>query len=261
MDPPSRYISKMSAQVQANLKVKKQRIVSSAFQKSEISDISEYLETKLSGLQTDLDYITTYRQGLHESHRSRDITLHELSTEQEALDHRFDPLFEQLEVLKRCRKSIEQDIEEQAHKVKKPKFDPTNLPTYDELETAFASAIFSKVMSASAKQTAKGFDQKAFRNSVWEYYGASKSDIQVWCHVIGRWFDAQATKAAHIVPMSLESQELAYCFGVGDAILSEPSNGTYFLFFIKFSTQLDAQVKLIIEFRHHIIPHRGEGIG
>ena len=91
-------------------------------------------------------------------------------------------------------------------------------------------------MAASAKIKKRKFDQVKFRAAAIAFYSAGRRYLgpgeyqkdtekytQAYCHLSG-WADAKTVKAAHIVPKSLESPELSYIFGVGDAVLSDPRN-------------------------------------
>jgi hypothetical protein len=89
---------------------------------------------------------------------------------------------------------------------------------------AYASIIMSKIMAATSevKKGNKKCNQSAYADGVLSFYGASnKTDGLKYCHLTG-WQGERSVKCAHLVPKSLESNDLAYLFGVRKIVLSEP---------------------------------------
>lgn len=133
------------------------------------------------------------------------------------LDLESRPTEEEIVVLKRQRKMVEEDIEDE-------------MPQRQDLEAAYASVLSAKVISATAKQSKSDFDQSEFKKDVVKYCGARKMDETdgkrplTYCHLSG-WWDKNQVKAAHLVRKSLQSEELAYLFGVGEVVLLEARNG------------------------------------
>lgn len=104
------------------------------------------------------------------------------------VDVETNPSEQEIVVLKRQKKIVAEDLEDQ-------------LPAYTKLEDAYASVIISKVMGAVAKQGKKKFKQSEFKSNVLEYYGASRivgkgNDRQACCHLTG-WQPDSLVKAAH----------------------------------------------------------------
>jgi hypothetical protein len=96
------------------------------------------------------------------------------------------------------------------------------LDDYDLVEAAYANIIVNKIMLAG-RQNKQGFNRKKFSEEVDNYYNAAKiehGEKYRWCHILARWIPHKDVRAAHIVPKSLESEELNYFFRVGDVILS-----------------------------------------
>jgi hypothetical protein len=124
----------------------------------------------------------------------------------------------ELLTLKRQKKAISDDID-------------GVLPQYSTIEGAYSSVLMAKIMSASGKQKkGKPFDQRTFSKAVLSFYGAVRrpygEPVQKYCHLTGGQPD-NLVKCAHLVPKSLESDELAYLFGVRETVLSEPRNGMF----------------------------------
>jgi hypothetical protein len=76
-------------------------------------------------------------------------------------------------------------------------------------------------------------DQRASSKAVLSFYGAIRHRntgfVEKYCHLTG-WLPEKQVKCAHLVPKSLESDELAYIFGVRETVLSEPRDGMFISF-------------------------------
>lgn len=81
-------------------------------------------------------------------------------------------------------------------------------------------------MSSGIQIPREKFKHKAFRNKVVKRYD---SKLTIDGKVVG-WHDASQTKAAHIVPRALPSDEFSYLFGVGEEVVpTDPRNGVWIL--------------------------------
>ena len=119
--------------------------------------------------------------------------------------------------LKRHRKHIEEDI-----------FDDWK----QNLETAYSMAMknrgrIPRQLSRTERNYTKHV-QEDIRVAVEAYYDAVKETLEVTqvkkevhCAVTKKWYDSKATKAAHLVPKSLQPTELSYLFGVGEIELND----------------------------------------
>ncbi|KAJ5549849.1 hypothetical protein N7535_002208 [Penicillium sp. DV-2018c] len=94
------------------------------------------------------------------------------------------------------------------------------------LERAYRDLIVSRVVRADRGQRVSSFNQSRFKKDVNKYYSTvdSNDGTAHWCHVIGGFFDKTFVKAAHIVPKSLDREELAHLFGDEDVVISLPQN-------------------------------------
>ncbi|KAL8661886.1 MAG: hypothetical protein Q9202_005168 [Teloschistes flavicans] len=195
----------------------KQRRVSRNSTISRSSSISEFLVAKEEVNKLDLEFTEHILKSLSEAliqgviprkvydAIKQEVTKYDLKRRQEFV------------VLKRQRKFVQEDLDDMR-------------PSLQTVEDAYASVIVNKVMTATAKQKKRQFDQSAFQKAVLEYYDASRSPVsagqprEAFCLLTG-WRNSKEVKAAHIVPKSLKSDELSYLFGVGDAMLKDPRNG------------------------------------
>jgi hypothetical protein len=211
---------------------------------SNLTTASDFLEEQIRTLSSDLDYVRAYRTGLRKE--SDRIPKRDLDEEVHEIEEVEDDRQESLAVFKRQRKIIEEDLAEEAAKIlppepTTPEKTPAKAPQYttpekpdqpvprEVIKQAFANSIVERVMTASSRQKKSKFDQASFRRSVEEFYGAVKygekgEKLAVHCAVTG-WQEPSLVKAAHIVPKSLKSDELAYLFGVGEIMLKDPRNG------------------------------------
>lgn len=70
-------------------------------------------------------------------------------------------------------------------------------------------------------------EQRRFINNLTRCFAAGRreaGDVR-FCSAIGTWVLSAFTTCAHIIPKSLDSKELAYVFGVGDAAVGDFRNG------------------------------------
>lgn len=191
------------------------------------STVSEFLEGKIKSNELEMDYLKTYQEGLYIAHRGEKITSEQFQAEIGTVLGNFRWAHQYLGFPKRQRKIIEEDIEDEIENHKR-EWSEDKEPDVSFLERAYTNTIVTRVMGASAKQRKSKFDQKAFRTDVMEYYGAQDGDA-AYCHLTG-WHYSKAVKAAHLVPKSLNGDEVSYIFGVGELVLSDPRNGKKHLF-------------------------------
>jgi hypothetical protein len=192
------------------------------------STISELLEHKVKACEADMEYVTCYQEGLREVLAARNINQNDYNKEVETLDKKYLPVMEELQVLKNQRRILEDDIEDEykAENKRLKAMKEGNEPDIALIERAYSSVMVSKVMSASAKQKKKRFDQSKFRRDVLSYYHASRDmdgSRQAYCHLTG-WQDRENIKAAHLVPKSLHGDELSFLFGARNLVLSDCKN-------------------------------------
>lgn len=197
---------------QQELRAIKGRQVSAASTLSTVSSTHDFVESKIEDVKIALEYNDKLRSGLKEAWSDGMIPNDVYQNLMEQIEHENRPREKEIVVLKRQKKFLIEDLDDSIR------------PVREKLEDAYASLIVDKVMSTTAKQKMK---KSKFKREVLEYYHASKminNKKHAWCHLLG-WHDAEFIKAAHIVPKSLQSEEVSYLFGVGEAILSSPRNG------------------------------------
>ncbi len=209
----------MASARQSTLSTIKQRAISYSSQISVAFNVSEFLESKILGLESTIEYVDSYKAGLVELYEGNKIEKRAYDEEIKEVDRQVREVEEQGVALKRQKKIIQEDLQEER-------------PKYETMEQAYASVITAKVMAAS-RQKNSNFNQTAFKESVYAYYDAAippekNPEIQrkVWCPISG-WNPEDTMKAAHLVPKSLESTELSHLFGVGEAVLYDPRNGGF----------------------------------
>ncbi|KAI9369358.1 hypothetical protein BJX61DRAFT_536488 [Aspergillus egyptiacus] len=228
LEIPKRVSSLMPKKRLDSLTHQKDRSVSAASRLSEMSvssNVSDFLDAKVAAMEADLDWIRCFRDGLDEVKARQLIDDGEFAAEIQPLLDSFRDTSQNLTILKRQQRLIEDDLEEELQ-VKKKR--TAEQPDDGLLERAYASTMVARVMAASAKQKkAKAFDQTQFRKDVVQYYNARDPDgeTSTWCHVLGMFLPSAEVKAAHLVPKSLSGDEISFLFGAGEAVLSDCRNG------------------------------------
>jgi hypothetical protein len=208
---PERFSSRRKTLLERK---ERHRTVSQSSKISTNSTVSEFLEAKVKDLRSEIDYLNDYRNGLLELDSTATPADPEFATTVTSAMKRLREREDELLVIKRQRKTLIDDVNEA-------------LDDCDLVEAAYANIIVNKVMLAG-RQNKRGFNRKKFSEKVDNYYKAAKiehGERYRWCHILAQWIPHKDVRAAHIVPKSLESEELNYFFGVGDVILSAPQNG------------------------------------
>ena len=214
----SEHLSRLPAAKREELGNIRKRKASALSTLSAASSTSDFVEAKIKNVEADLDYSETLRQALSESYKEGHLSEEQYREACRDLKSDVAPREDELVVLKRQKKVIEDDMQDE-------------LPAYRTLEDAYTASLVGKIMGACGKVKKSKFDQTRFRSDALERYNAKSRNEETgeelaWCHLIG-WCGAKRVKAAHIVPKTLESDSLAYLFGVGEAKLSDPRNGEF----------------------------------
>ncbi|KAK5445268.1 hypothetical protein LTS15_010049 [Exophiala xenobiotica] len=196
------------------------------------STTSEFLEKQLELVQSEFKYQRLIYDGLAE------VESETAEQKQQSLKQTWEamkPLGRELKELKRRWRGITQDFDDEI-KVQKRRAPVESGLTMEDMEQAYLNTIVARVMAASANQCKKPFNQGRFRTRVLDYYGvlgdpvtpeSPKEEIQqVWCSLIGEYFDAPKVKAAHLVPKCLKEEELITLFGSDEKeAIKSPRNG------------------------------------
>ncbi|CAG8923374.1 unnamed protein product [Penicillium salamii] len=226
---PERLSSLMSASQRSNLKEHQKRSVSSASAVSDISmrstdtTASDFLAAKIEQLESETSYIAAIKAGLDEVSSKGVLTDMDYRKELAPYLIRIRSAKSTIRVLKRQRKALEADLTETMKAEKRPRTQP---PSDDGLlERAYRDTIVSRVMRAEGKQRGKPFDHSTFKKEVNDYYSTvSNNGQKTWCHVLGMFVERRRVKAAHLVPKSLDQEELAHLFGDEDEVILLPQN-------------------------------------
>lgn len=203
--------------------IRRSASASSAFSSlSGASSTENFLQAKTDSLEADIAANNHIRDAFDEARRQRVIAEDEYKEAIGKTDMELAAAERELVVIRRQKKIILEDMDEA-------------MPKHETIGEAYADTITSRIMAATGHQkrssqqkNGRSSDQKAFRQDVFKYYGAKREtddgSIKKFCHLTG-WTGGELVKCAHIVPKSLDSDELAYLFGVRETMLSEPRNG------------------------------------
>lgn len=213
---PERVSSLFPSHVKNTLHDIKKRKVSAMSARSNSSTISEFIEQKIHEHKLNIDYTEQCRQGLRKAFEEKNLSLSEWKQLREGLQDQDKDDKSQYVTLKRQRLMIEDDIQDSSHN--------------KSLEGAYAVAMVNRVKIRRKKEDVSPKTvQRRFRNGILNFYDVKKvrenGERLVYCVASKEWWDAKLVKAAHLVPRSLESEELSYLFGAGTTDLSLPQNG------------------------------------
>lgn len=226
---PERISSLMPLARQEALTTHQRRSVSTASKLSQISQTSvestasDFLATKVAQLEDESHYIAEIKAGLDEANASMALENTEYRRQIEPLMNRLRSTTSTLRVIKRQRNMLEEDLNDTvAAEKRRRRHDP---PDEGLLERAYRDTIVTRVMRADGKQQALDFNQKKFKDQVNKYYNVSTVPNKTYCHVLGLYVNKKDVKAAHIVPKSMDREELGHLFGDQDAVVTLPQNG------------------------------------
>ncbi|CAI7615909.1 unnamed protein product [Penicillium crustosum] len=185
------------------------------------STTSDFFDAKIAALEDEKEYISCIKQGLDEVSSSGLLSSHTFQTEIGPILTRFRAISQTLDVLKRQRTLIEEDLEVE---VKRRRV--TGPSDNGLVERAYVDTIIPRVMDTAARTQKHPFNQKNFKKKVKEYYNVPTdfAEKTSYCHVLGFYLPGPSVKAAHLVPKSLSQEEVSHILGVQDGVLSDPSN-------------------------------------
>lgn len=201
------------------------RVSSSVATTSKVRSVSDFLEEKVRVHQCELDYLQSVHEGIHRAYDSHLLSPEEFRDAVSPFLSSAKQVSAELGTICRQRKIIEEDLEESVNAKRQRHGEPSR----EMLERAYTSSILERVMAARSKQKKdKSFNPRKFRKAVNDYYGINlENGIDPgagYCHVLGI-FNAEDIKAAHIVPKSLNGDEIAHLFGVKELVPEDPRNG------------------------------------
>jgi hypothetical protein len=186
-----------------------------------VDSTSDFLDAKLSVMESELEYIRCVRDGLSEARQTETISHDAFQREIQPFLQSFRSSSNVIQVVKRQRRLIVEDIDEETSSKRQTIECPCPLDQ-GLLERAYRDAIVFRVLDASAKQKAPKFGQSAFKKKVHDYYGVNEHCLPGfgWCHVLNTILPKKSVKAAHL-------------FGVDDGVLGDPRNGKNILFVVR----------------------------
>ncbi|RFU27637.1 hypothetical protein B7463_g8718, partial [Scytalidium lignicola] len=190
--------------------------VTTLSQLSSTNSTDDFIDTKIESILVDLAIDGKFRNHFDNAKKRKALIDERYNDAIKELKKKVGRKERELATLKRQEKAIADDMNDA-------------LSHYSTLEGAYSSVLMTKIISASGQQRKGGkFNQSEYAKAVLSYYNVERrlgpGYIRRYCHVTG-WYLDKEVKCAHLVPKSLESDELAYLFGVREVVLSEPRNG------------------------------------
>jgi glycyl-tRNA synthetase beta subunit len=201
------------------------KVSSSIATTSKVRSVSDFLEEKVRAHYCELDYLQSVHEGIHRAYDSHLLSPEEFQDAVSPFLSSAKQVSAELGTICRQRKILEEDLEESVNAKRRRHGEPSR----EMLERAYTSSILERVMATRAKQQKdKIFKPRKFKKAVNDYYGINPDNGidpgAGFCHVLGV-FNAEDIKAAHIVPKSLNGDEIAHLFGVEELVPEDPRNG------------------------------------
>ncbi|KAJ5241048.1 uncharacterized protein N7469_002639 [Penicillium citrinum] len=218
---PPVILSRLPKSLYDDLVVRRQRNIDLSQNTQDYRCVSDFLEDRIKLLTNDIQYIESAHRGLGFALDNLSLSAKEF---RDALRPFIPPsrlISKELRNLKRQKKLISEDLEDEVAVRKRQRTGPSATGLYLR---AYTDSMLQRVMAACGKRKPqKTFNARQFKHSVNEYYGIEKGSG--FCQIIGCEFIADDVKAAHIVPKSLTGEEISYLFG-GEIVVSlDPRNG------------------------------------
>ena len=216
---PELYTSLLPAACRNELDNIKKRKASASLLISTATTTDNFVAAKLEDAKIRIEYTNMIVKALKEATNEGILTREQCRDALVDLEKYMTLKTEEILVLKRQKKILKEDFHEIA-------------PKCSTLEDAYICSIMHKTMAATANTKKSKFDQSALKTKSIGFYLGGRQDYEtvgsgpydeLFCHLTG-WFLYRDVKAAHIVPKSLQSDELTYLFGVSDIVLDEPRN-------------------------------------
>ena len=130
---------------QSSLNDIKKRKVSTSSVLSTASSAAEFVVSMIEDVSLDIKYVDEMRKGLREVFDDGSLPVSQYTEAIEEVEKFSKPKENEIVVLKRQKKLIKDDLEE-------------NVPSHARLEDAYASIIMNKVMAATAKPKKKHYN-------------------------------------------------------------------------------------------------------
>lgn len=192
--------------------------------------ISSYLEHKTRLIQSQMNLRKTYIAGFDELEEMAAVDSDHLQQTRERILSEWKPLLRELELLKRSRRGLAQDMKDLIANNRRTRTEDN--PVLLTLEEAYSEVMMQRTntMACAAKQNEAFFNQAECRLAVLQRYNAHEKEYRIkphlaYCHLLCHWFDIRDVKAAHLVPKSFTS-ELKPLFGSDEtAAIKDPRNG------------------------------------
>ena len=217
---PEKYLTLLPPSISSTLvslraKVENYRSQSSDHTSNSFST-SGFLDTKILFLNAQTEYFELYQLAVRNFQREHIMSGVQCQEERDKIAEEEYETANEAIAIRLGRKIIQEDIDD-ALKAECP------------IEDAYAASMVGRVRLSTGKQKAQNFSQSRFKQDVLDYYDARFSDDTSklsWCHLLG-WYAADAVRAAHLVPKSLEEDSVSYLFGGEVKPATDVRNGMY----------------------------------
>ncbi|KAL1878852.1 hypothetical protein Plec18167_004147 [Paecilomyces lecythidis] len=217
---PKLYMSLMSDvhqnSISHKINVRDIRRASAASTNLATSSISQFIDQKAQLIDAEIELLRAYSSGLTNLRATKKIDGIEYNIYFKEIENKKRRLGAENILIKRQRKILEEDINDDVS---------ANIGLgheFDKIIEITYSSFMTDKMAAARKLSTRGLkhNQSRYRQGVIGYLQAQPHESVVWCHILGRVLPSSSVVVAHLVPESLESEELSYLFGASQLRVS-----------------------------------------
>ncbi|PGH11473.1 hypothetical protein AJ79_04848 [Helicocarpus griseus UAMH5409] len=240
------------------------------------STARDILNYKLRHCRTELDYFTHYQASLRQvlADPQQPISERDYLDEMGVVDRKCRPLLEELRILTRQRRAVEQDLADELAAIRsrarsrsraaeiadaEGSGDDEQKQMATLLERAYAAALYSKSTCDEITGQHPGLREAKFRRDVVAYHAASRlegGESQMYCHVTG-WWEAGSVKVTQLVPRGVRGEEVAWLFGDAEVAWGDRKNGI--TLHAKIEEAMDAGAIAIVPVAAAVAEEKGSG--
>ena len=177
---------------------------------------TEFVASRVQALETELKYRINIRRRLTIAREHHKISYEDYKQAIKSASGHLQRV--EVCVMKRRGNTFARDLDNILH-------------LHSDIKSAYAFLLVKEMQMTLLKQkNLRNSDRHTFQTDVAKWYHARRPILaskiyEGYCHITGAWLRIDKIKAVHIVPKSLQGDEIDYMFGYGTTDLSDPSNG------------------------------------
>ncbi|OJJ43919.1 hypothetical protein ASPZODRAFT_145056 [Penicilliopsis zonata CBS 506.65] len=182
------------------------------------STTANFLDAKIEALENDKVHLCCTIEELDEAKIAGSLTDPDFQEQIGPLLAEFRSTMTTIHVLKRQRKMLQEDLQEEVELKRQRRHEPSDDGL---LERAYRDTVIPQLMRAG-----QPFNQRQFKIKVHQFYGLTEACEKgtSFCHILGLFVPASTITTAHIVPRTLPQEEISHLFGGEYSFLTDPRN-------------------------------------